>query len=102
MIIAIIGIPIGMFIGCLLSRRKSKEFKLWAKADTERDLLCRKLMELVNDPTMSDRKWAEWLPVCEFVDKNYEQNNHLGIFVFSLADVVRQQIDDDSYLRGAH
>ena len=72
----------------------------WAQADEIRDLMFRKYLELVEDPTMTDQKWSQWLPVFQYIDELYEQHNHICVPVSKLADKVRNQIDDDCFLTG--
>lgn len=98
MINAIIGIAIGWPLAWLLSWKDERQFKLWAKADSERDIMFHMLMELLDDPAMTDRKWAEWLPVFEYADRYYAENNFLGIKVMCLSEFVKNQIDNSCYL----
>lgn len=78
-----------------------KHRQRWTEADTERDRMVKLIFELREDPTMSDRKWAEWLPVFEYFDRYYAANNFRRIRVKNLADYVREEIDDKSFLQGA-
>jgi len=57
-----------------------------------------KLLELADDPTMTDQKWAKWLPVVEYMDRRYEANNFLDIHLTPLAKFVRKRVDDPCYL----
>ncbi len=95
---AIIGLAIGWLFAKLLGRKDEQQFKLWKQADREYDLLFHKLLELRDDPTMTDRKWASWLPVFEYMDRHYAANNFLNVKVVSLGEFVRKQIDDKCYL----
>jgi hypothetical protein len=95
---AIIGIAIGWPLAWLLSWKDERKFKLWSQVDSERDLVFDMLAELRDDPAMTDKKWAEWLPVFEYMDRRYAANNFMGLKVTPLAEFVRSQIDDSCYL----
>ena len=82
------------------SNRRSAQFQAWSRVEREWQLMFQKLEELRDDPTMSDLKWAKWLPVFEYMDRYYARHNFLGAHVSSLAELVREEIDDDRYLQG--
>jgi hypothetical protein len=73
-----------------LRRRFTKSHK----AFTEHRDLYDKLMELRDDPAMTDGKWKTWIPVCEYVDevvrRNYDNPKNLGE---SLTEFVRREIE---------
>ena len=96
----LIGASLILIVGWMFFDPYQSKLKRWSVADTERDLMFRKFLELRDDPMMTSGKWREWLPVFEYMDEYYAANNHLDVKVASLADAVRKEIDPIS-LQGA-
>lgn len=79
--------------------RERQSFKRWVEADRIHVEMYHKYCELVDDCTMTQAKWKEWLPIFEHADQIYESSNYLGIKFDRLADYVRREISDKGLTR---
>ena len=67
----------------------------WSQAQQFHDDMFNKIRELRDDPSISDAKWREWLPLCRFSDDLLRQCSQLPFC--SLEQMVQEEIEPDSY-----